>query len=199
MGRRKISQLTAASALDGTEQVELNQGGASKRVTTQEIADLGGGGEATEGTLTLTAAKVIECVSFLYRISGHSNSQFSIDTLGNVLIMGAPGTNFITLNSAGSVVIGGPISVDFTGTASGTTGAQVINKTGGTVNFAAGQDTLIVTNNLSNTTSLILVTVYGNDLTAKSARVIRGNGSFTIVLDATATAETTVGFLIMRP
>lgn len=40
MGKKKISQLQAASALDGTEQVEINQGGISKRTTTQEILNL---------------------------------------------------------------------------------------------------------------------------------------------------------------
>lgn len=41
---RKISELPAASALAGTEQVEVNQGGTSARTTTQDIANLGGGG-----------------------------------------------------------------------------------------------------------------------------------------------------------
>lgn len=41
---KKISDLPAASALTGTEQVEVNQGGTSARTTTQGIANLGGGG-----------------------------------------------------------------------------------------------------------------------------------------------------------
>lgn len=41
---KKISELPAASALTGTEQVEVNQAGTSVRTTTQDIADLGGGG-----------------------------------------------------------------------------------------------------------------------------------------------------------
>lgn len=41
MANKKISELTAASSLTGTEQVEVNQGGVSKRTTTQEIADSG--------------------------------------------------------------------------------------------------------------------------------------------------------------
>lgn len=40
MANKKISELTAAGALTGAEQVEVNQGGVSKRTTTQEIADL---------------------------------------------------------------------------------------------------------------------------------------------------------------
>lgn len=41
---KKISELPAASALTGSEQVELNQAGSSVRTTAQDIADLGGGG-----------------------------------------------------------------------------------------------------------------------------------------------------------
>lgn len=42
----KISALTAVGSLTGTEQVEVNQSGTSKRTTTQAIADLGGGGSS---------------------------------------------------------------------------------------------------------------------------------------------------------
>lgn len=57
---KRISELPAASALTGTESVEVVQGGANKKTTTQDIADLGGGGTAipygiTTGTTTLTA------------------------------------------------------------------------------------------------------------------------------------------------
>lgn len=81
-------------------------------------------------------------------------------------------------------------------TAAGTTGAQTINKTTGTVNFAAGASTLVVTNSFAATTSIIMVTVYGTDATATSARVTKGTGSFTITLNAAATAETAVGFMV---
>lgn len=39
---KKISELPAASALTGTEQVEVNQGGTSARTTIQEIANIAG-------------------------------------------------------------------------------------------------------------------------------------------------------------
>ncbi len=44
---KKISQLPVVSTPDGTEQVEVNQGGISRRITTQEIADLGSGGSSS--------------------------------------------------------------------------------------------------------------------------------------------------------
>lgn len=40
----KISELPAAGALDGTEEVPVVQAATTKKTTTQEIADLGGGG-----------------------------------------------------------------------------------------------------------------------------------------------------------
>lgn len=47
MANKKISELTAAATLDGTELVEVVQSGANVQTTTQEIADLGGGGGAS--------------------------------------------------------------------------------------------------------------------------------------------------------
>jgi hypothetical protein len=44
MADSKISDLGAASALVGTELVPIVQGGNTKKITTQDIADLGGGG-----------------------------------------------------------------------------------------------------------------------------------------------------------
>lgn len=44
MAKVKISDLDAAATLDGTELVELEQDGTSVKCTTQDIADLGGGG-----------------------------------------------------------------------------------------------------------------------------------------------------------
>lgn len=43
MANLKISELTVAGALAGTELVEVVQGGVNKQTTTQDIADLGGG------------------------------------------------------------------------------------------------------------------------------------------------------------
>ncbi len=44
MAKVTIADLDAASALDGTELVEVEQGGESAKTTTQAIADLAGGG-----------------------------------------------------------------------------------------------------------------------------------------------------------
>jgi hypothetical protein len=90
----------------------------------------------------------------------------------------------------------GDLQVDKTMTASGTTGAQNINKISGSVNFAAASSSLVVTNSLVTTSSNVQVQVCGTDATAKTATVTLANGSFTITLNASATAETKVVFLI---
>lgn len=101
----------------------------------------------------------------------------------------------------GSVSIGGGLTntnlkLDRTITGGGTTGAQTINKIAGTVNFAAAAATLVVTNNLVNTSSIIFATVRTGDATALIKNVIPAAGSFTITLNAAATAETSVGFWV---
>lgn len=91
------------------------------------------------------------------------------------------------------------LDLDTTITAGGTTGAQTINKQAGSVNFAAGNATLVVTNSMVSTSSVILVTVATNDATMLSAHAVAGSGSFTIYADpAPPTAETRVNFLIMN-
>lgn len=58
---KKISELPAASALTGSEQVELNQSGTSARTTAQAIANLGGGGGgAVSSVFTRTGAVIAQ-------------------------------------------------------------------------------------------------------------------------------------------
>lgn len=82
-------------------------------------------------------------------------------------------------------------------TAAGTTGARTINGFAGSVNFAAGATSLVVTNNLVFTSTIIQsCTVQTNDATMKSATCVPGTGSFTIYPNAAPTAETRVAFTI---
>lgn len=93
---------------------------------------------------------------------------------------------------------GGKPVYDPTNTAAGTTGAQTINKPSGTVNFAAGASSLVVTNSLVTATSIVFAVVRTNDTTAVIKNVVPAAGSFTITLNANATAETSVGFFVMN-
>ena len=92
----------------------------------------------------------------------------------------------------------GKISYLATNTAAGTTGAQTINRPSGTVNFGIGAGSLVVTNSLCSTSSIVFATVRTNDATAYIKNVVPAAGSFTINLGAAATAETSVGFFIIN-
>lgn len=92
----------------------------------------------------------------------------------------------------------GKQTYDATITPAGTNGAQTINKPSGTVNFAAGASSLVVTNSLCSTNSLVFAEVRSNDATAVIKNVVPAAGSFTITLNAAATAATSVGFFIIN-
>lgn len=124
---------------------------------------------------------------------GASNLGFAIGNLAaQPVIFGTNNLERLRIAGTGSIVF--PSTV----TAGGTTGAQTINKPSGSVNFAAAATTLVVTNSLVTTSSQVFVIVYGTDVTATSARVTKASGSFTITLNAAATAETAVGFFVIN-
>lgn len=85
-----------------------------------------------------------------------------------------------------------------TRTAGGTTGAQVINKPAGSVNFAAGATSLVVSNALVTTNSIVLVTINTNDTTLFRISAVAGAGTITLNGNAAATAETRVSFLVIN-
>jgi hypothetical protein len=148
--------------------------------------------------------------STLFRLTGTSFNFANTE----LLVWGASGVSTIdsgiARTSAGLVEINNGTAgtwrdlkvrqhyVDQTITAAGTTGAQTINKAAGTVNFAAGASSLVVTNSLVTTNSTIYCFVRTNDTTALLKNVVPAAGSFTINLNAAATAETSVGFLVIN-
>jgi hypothetical protein len=112
-------------------------------------------------------------------------------TLGNSSItnLRVPGVGFRFDTTDGLIV---PKTI----TAGGTTGAQTINKTAGTVNFAAAATSLVVTNSFVDANSIIIATVGTDDTTMKSVAVVAGAGSFTLYANAAATAETRVNWFV---
>lgn len=92
----------------------------------------------------------------------------------------------------------GNIVFPATNTAAGTTGNQTINKTSGTVNIAAAGTSITVTNSLVTTSSIVFATIRTNDATAVIKNVVPAAGSFTINLNAAATAETSIGFFVIN-
>ena len=110
------------------------------------------------------------------------------------------GANKYSFYAAGTAAnyFAGDIQLGKTVTAGGVTGAQTINKTVGTVNFAAAATSLVVTNSLVTANSIITATVGTNDTTMKSVAVVAAAGSFTLHANAAATAETRVNFCVFN-
>ena len=139
--------------------------------------------------------------------SGGNNEYATLDwsTTANTLTIGT-GKSGSGLSRAVNFVVGGvtaltlgtagDVQLPKTITAAGTTGAQTINKASGSVNLAASATSLVVTDSLVSTSSVIICTVGSNDTTCKSVQAVAGSGSFTIYPNAAPTAETRVNFII---
>jgi hypothetical protein len=98
MATRKISDLTSASALSGSEVLPVVQGGTTKKVTAQAIADLasGGGGGSQSIDINVTGGTVGSSVSipFYYyaTVPNESGSLSpSIEALPSINISGGGG------------------------------------------------------------------------------------------------------------
>lgn len=81
----------------------------------------------------------------------------------------------------------------------GTTGNVTINEPSGTVNIAAGASSVVVTNNLVTTDSLVFAVIRTNDATAILKNVPPANGSFTIRTTANVTGTTSIGWYVVNP
>jgi 3,4-dihydroxy-2-butanone 4-phosphate synthase len=83
-------------------------------------------------------------------------------------------------------------------TAAGT-GAVTQNTVAGKVKIAAGAASVVVTNELCTANSVVLAVLQSNDTTATFVKgVVPTNGSFTITVNANATATTVIGYLIIN-
>jgi len=98
MANKKITQLPSAGTLDGTEIVPLVKNGITSQTTTQDIADLGGGGGTftdVENTQTITGTSIIlpNTPNFIYGV--FMNGQRLTLTVDYTI-----STNTITLTTA---------------------------------------------------------------------------------------------------
>ena len=94
-------------------------------------------------------------------------------------------------------VTAGRIVYSSTITPAGTTGAQTINRISGKVNAAAGTTSLVVTNNLVTTSSIVMCQMGTNDATARITSSVESNGFFTINY-VMPTAETVIKFTVIN-
>lgn len=157
----------------------------------------GGGGSGGNATYHYAYRAVSGSTLLGATTIGTANTRLEVHAAGNT-------TELITrfANQSGTTIMslsaGGSLSLYRTITTAGTTGAQTINRPSGTVNFAAASTSLVVTNNLVDANSIVQAIVRTNDTTAKTAVAVSASGSFTIYLNAAATAETSVAFLVMN-
>jgi len=93
----KISELPAASALDGTEEVPLVQTGATKNCTTQDIADLSGGGGVPTQVVNADGSLVINGAGQITVTAGAGDTVV-VNFNGSQLTLGA--TGYVTLTLA---------------------------------------------------------------------------------------------------
>jgi hypothetical protein len=168
-------------------------------------------GVSAQGSITASnssGASVIQ-MSGSINYGYHAGSTVCHSWGNNATLNGSLDTSLSRV-SAGVVGVGsGGAAGDITGalscnqlilsktiTAPGTTGAQTINKSSGSVNFAAAATSLVVTNSLVSTSSIIRCHLGTNDATAVLGAVVAAAGSFTIYLTTAATAETRVNFVL---
>lgn len=152
--------------------------------------DQSGGGAASGSTTVSSGNTSISGNSGITNIrSGNAASGNSGDI--NV----APGT---ASGTVGRILLSAAIQLPSTVTTTGTTGNQTINKPSGTVNIAAAGTTVTVTNSLVTASSIVMAILRTNDTTATIKNVVPASGSFVVNLGAAATAEVSVGFMVIN-
>ncbi len=154
-------------------------------------------------TLASTTVPLVMAASSFFQMAssflGASNQLFTggastdLGLRGDAnLWLGVGNNPMLKFNSGGIAAM----NFDRTLTAAATTGAQTINKPQGSVNMAAAATTLVVTNSLATTTSLIFLTPQTADGTCIAFAAVRAAGSFTITANAACTAETAIAFKV---
>jgi len=128
--------------------------------------------------------------------TGNSTMRMKLSAAGGLSVGTTTDAGATNLLVAGTITTSSSLNLPKTITASGTTGAQTINKPSGSVNFAAAATSLVVTNSLCTTSSVILVSIATNDTTATGIRVVAAAGSFTIYMLTAPTSECRVNFLL---
>lgn len=152
---------------------------------------------ANPNTSNNTAARIVFNLSALnstynaYIVATRTNSPNNTATnLGFFTNDGLSTAEALRLTERGGIQLPSTII------ATGTTGVQTINKSAGRINIAAGGTSVVVTNSLVSSSSIVLAVAATNDSTARVTSVVAANGSFTINTVA-CTAETAFNFLVL--
>lgn len=146
-----------------------------------------------------TGSAVYSYVTFAAAVAGVDLGNTSGGNFRTLYVTNVSSTGSVSSTRL-AVVNSGIFSVDKTITPIGTTGAQTINKSAGTVNFAALASSLVVTNSLVTATAQVFCAPVKTDGTFTScvASTTAGGGSFTMRANSAATAETPAIFFVIN-
>jgi hypothetical protein len=203
--RQDITSVTSANFLYGVySSLKTQSGGnvATARTFQGVLSRVNGAGVIAEGTLfngLVASGDFTNLYGFKLEAwtPGLVTNSYGIYADATIDI-GSTLKYFIYSLSTSPCFFTGKHTFGVTYTPGGTTGAQTINKPSGSVNFAAGATSLVVTNSFCTANSIVMATIMTNDSTLKSVQVVPAAGSFTIFANAAATAETKVGFLVIN-
>lgn len=201
---RNLRDFSGATTAYGISQGGEIQSGVTSSVfvnhtapTTQATAfTLGVVYHYSANSLTIGAGSAVTTQYGFFASSGLTTATNNYGFYSDIA-SGANRWNFYA-NGTAANYFAGDMQLDKTVTASGTTGAQTINKNAGTVNFAAAATSLVVTNSRVTANSIIIATVATVDTTMKSVVAVAGAGSFTLTANAAAAAETRVNWLVIN-
>lgn len=128
---------------------------------------------------------------FTKQDNGSATEWFKVTNTGAIVPMS---TGLVALGAANSGY--SKLVLDFT--ASATAGNQTINKTAGSFKIAAGASSATITNSYVTSNSVVIAVLQTTDATATyCSRTVPTAGGFTVYLNANATAEVTIGFLVI--
>lgn len=157
------------------------------------------GGLVNNGTFTNTgASRLIGAANLstgVGQITFGLNGQMGCNTATNLLMQDIGGGDTMNVRSAAFIGTVGFIT-PFTYTTAGTTGNQTINKPSGSVRIAAAGTTVTLTDNLITANSIVIPVMATVDTTAKSVASVVGSGSCVFTLNAAATAEVEIRFVV---
>lgn len=106
-------------------------------------------------------------------------------------------TNFAWKSVLKYLYIAGGFKTDYT--IAPAAGAVVINKAAGVGKIAAAAQSIVVTNSVvKDANTLVIPFLLTDDATAKSVIAVPAAGSVTLKLNAAATAQVSVGFIVLR-
>jgi hypothetical protein len=172
------------------------------KITTSHTTGIAASGVNADITSLNSLSTVGSDVTFELSVSLNStllDSNADAGSGGEVLTSNGSGTVWSNQLTLSTLYLSGYLALNSTITSIGTTGAVTINKPAGSANLAAAATSLVVTNSLCISTSIIIATVASNDSTCKSVQVVPATGSFTIYPDAAPTATTSVRWVLINP